>query len=39
MTCPNCLATLSCGCKKRTASNGAQVCTACIASYELKLAK
>jgi len=35
--CPNCQARLSCGCQKRTASNGAQVCSTCLASYETGL--
>ena len=35
--CPNCSANLSCGCQKRTASNGASGCTACISSLESKL--
>jgi hypothetical protein len=35
--CPNCKANLSCGCQRRTASNGQQVCTSCIANYEAKL--
>jgi len=39
MKCPNCNNTLSCGCQKRVASNGAQVCTSCIASYEVKIHK
>lgn len=33
-TCPNCNTKLSCGCQKRTASNGAVVCSTCIGSYE-----
>ena len=37
MNCPNCNARLSCSCKLRSASNGAQVCTHCINAYELKL--
>lgn len=36
-TCPNCHRILSCGCQKRTASNGNVVCANCIASYELSL--
>lgn len=28
--CPNCGATLSCGCQKRTLSNGAQGCSNCV---------
>lgn len=36
-TCPNCKSKLSCGCQKRTASDGATVCTICKASYEAKL--
>tara|TARA_R100000278_G_scaffold103443_1_gene79852 strand:+ start:1327 stop:1473 length:147 start_codon:yes stop_codon:yes gene_type:complete len=35
--CLNCGATLSCGCQKRTASDGRQVCNACINAYEAKL--
>lgn len=36
-SCPNCKAKLSCGCQKRTASNGASVCTMCLTSYENNL--
>lgn len=36
--CPTCNSKLSCGCQKRTASNGAQVCTLCITKYEAELA-
>lgn len=36
-SCPNCNAKLSCGCQKRSASNGAQGCTNCITSLELSL--
>lgn len=39
MKCPNCNNTLSCGCQKRVASDGTQVCTSCIASYEIKIHK
>lgn len=35
--CPNCKARLSCGCQKRSASNGAAVCTMCINAYEQSL--
>lgn len=35
--CPNCKSKLSCGCQKRTASNGASVCTTCLSSYEAAL--
>ena len=35
--CPNCGKQLSCGCQRRTASNGKAVCTSCIAAYEAKL--
>jgi hypothetical protein len=35
--CPNCSTQLSCGCQKRTASNGTQCCDTCIASYEATL--
>jgi hypothetical protein len=34
--CSNCKKTLSCGCQKRKASNGASVCTNCISAYEKK---
>lgn len=36
MKCANCGATLSCGCQKRTAPDGKQVCTKCVHSYEAK---
>jgi hypothetical protein len=32
--CPNCKKKLSCGCQKRTASDGKTVCSGCITSYE-----
>lgn len=35
--CPTCNSKLSCGCQRRTASNGASVCTQCIARYEADL--
>lgn len=35
--CPTCKSTLSCGCQKRVASNGVQVCTLCIAKYEKEI--
>lgn len=35
--CPNCKSVLSCGCQKRTASNGAQVCQTCQSQYEKQL--
>lgn len=37
MVCNNCKTTLSCGCQQRTASDGKQVCSNCISSYENKL--
>ena len=37
MNCPNCNNKLSCGCQKRTASDGKQVCTTCAPDYENKL--
>ena len=39
--CSNCKTSLSCGCQKRKASNGAAVCTNCVGKYEasLKIAK
>lgn len=33
-TCSNCNKTLSCGCQRRVASDGAQVCSTCVISYE-----
>ena len=38
-TCSNCKTRLSCGCQKRTASNGTSVCSKCKAAYEAKLKK
>lgn len=35
--CANCGATMSCGCQKRTASNGTSACSACITALEGKL--
>ena len=32
--CSNCKISLSCGCQKRKASDGASVCTNCISKYE-----
>jgi hypothetical protein len=32
--CQNCKVKLSCGCQKRVASNGAPVCSNCLANYE-----
>lgn len=37
MNCGNCKNKITCGCQKRTASDGKQVCTRCLASYELSL--
>lgn len=34
MICLNCKSKMSCGCQKRTASDGASVCSTCIAGYE-----
>jgi len=34
-TCSNCGRTLSCGCQKKKASDGKQVCANCIGKYEL----
>jgi hypothetical protein len=36
-TCSNCKSKLSCGCQRRTASDGAATCTNCLASYEAGL--
>jgi len=35
--CSNCKQNLSCGCQKRNASNGVQVCTNCLSSYESQI--
>jgi positive regulator of sigma E activity len=36
-TCKNCNAKLSCGCQKRKASDGKEVCTNCVNTYESSL--
>lgn len=36
-TCPNCNKKLSCGCQRRTASNGRTVCSTCATNYERTL--
>jgi hypothetical protein len=36
-SCSNCNNQLSCGCQRRTATNGTQVCSSCLAAYESKL--
>lgn len=36
-TCQNCKTQLSCGCQKRVAVNGAQVCSVCLTSYNASL--
>ena len=35
--CPNCKKKLSCGCQKRTASDGKSVCSGCVKTYEAGL--
>lgn len=35
--CPNCGAALSCGCQRKTASDGKQGCVQCIPAYEQRL--
>ena len=37
--CANCKSRLSCGCQKRTASDGKSCCSTCIASYEANIKK
>lgn len=32
--CPNCGAKLSCGCQRRTSSDGTQACTNCVNSVK-----
>jgi hypothetical protein len=36
-TCSNCKRSLSCGCQKRTASDGTSVCSDCLGQYESSL--
>jgi RNA polymerase-binding transcription factor DksA len=38
-TCGNCGTAITCSCQRRTAVNGAPVCSACVHAYELKLRK
>lgn len=35
--CPNCGAVITCGCQRKTASDGKQGCTQCIPAYEQNL--
>lgn len=37
--CLNCGTKLSCGCQKRTASDGKSVCGTCLSGYEYSLKK
>ena len=37
MKCPNCNKALTCGCQKKVASDGKQVCSSCLAAYEQKI--
>jgi hypothetical protein len=37
MNCPNCSTKLGCSCKLRKASDGKQVCTHCLTTYEKRL--
>jgi hypothetical protein len=37
--CANCGANMSCGCQKRTASNGAAACSTCVNTLEGTLNK
>ncbi len=39
MSCLNCGRLITCGCQKRTASDGKIVCSACLQSYEDSLKK
>jgi len=36
-TCGHCGTRISCGCQKRTATDGKQVCTKCVVKYNAKL--
>jgi len=35
--CSNCKQSITCGCQRRNASNGVQVCTNCLSSYESQI--
>jgi hypothetical protein len=35
--CPNCGAVITCGCQRKTASDGKQGCSQCIPAYEQAL--
>jgi hypothetical protein len=37
MKCSNCNSAITCGCQKRVASDGKQVCTSCLQAYEEKI--
>lgn len=37
--CSNCNAQITCGCQRRTATDGKAVCTSCITAYEAKLSE
>ena len=36
-TCPNSKARITCGCQKKKASDGKQVCSTCLSKYEMSL--
>lgn len=36
MNCPNCGRKITCGCQRRTAVNGQQCCTRCVAEVNAK---
>lgn len=36
MNCPNCQTPITCGCQKRVAKDGAQVCSKCLPAYDFK---
>jgi hypothetical protein len=38
-TCSNCNKNLSCGCQKKTTSDGKSACSTCITQYEIGLNK
>lgn len=37
MNCQNCGKQITCGCQKKIASNGKQVCSSCVGNYEQTL--
>jgi len=38
-TCPNCGATIGCGCQRRTAINGTPACKKCVSRLNISIRK